>query len=291
MSENLAQTIEDTVVELCRQAATILVPEMKGALKKDLSETRTSAAKSQLEVIIEDIGLGKELSRPICQDTGIVAFDIKLGENFPIKASLKKILQKATERATSEVPLRPNTVDFWKGNSGTNVDHRGHIPWFYWDIVEGDALEIKCILKGGGSSNIAQLGMLPPGKGMKGVLEFTLDSVIKAGPKGCPPYVVGVGVGGGEDICMQLAKKAAIRPIGTKNPDTEIAALEDKLLEAINTLDIGVVGVGGSKTAIDVHMEIAGRHPASLPVGVVFSCWAQRFAKAKISASGEVERF
>ena len=110
-----------------------------------------------------------------------------------------------------------------------------------------------------------------------------------AGPAGCPPYRIGIGIGGGEDICMNLAKKALLRPIGQRHEDERVAKLEDAVLEASNQLPIGPMGVGAGKTVIDVNINLASRHPASLPVGIVFSCWALRHASAIISADGTVE--
>ena len=110
----------------------------------------------------------------------------------------------------------------------------------------------------------------------------------KAGSLGCPPYFVGVGVGGGEDSCMILAKKAILKPFKVRNPDPKVAEMEKELLEKINELDIGVMGLGEGPSALDLHIEMAARHPASLPVGVVISCWALRYAKATISSDGKV---
>ncbi|MFB0543720.1 MAG: fumarate hydratase, partial [Candidatus Bathyarchaeia archaeon] len=114
------------------------------------------------------------------------------------------------------------------------------------------------------------------------------EAVAEAGSLGCPPYSVGVGVGGGEDICMYLGKKALLRPLGERNPNPKVAALEEELLRKINGLGIGAMGLGGGPTAFDLHIEVAARHPASLPVGVVISCWALRHAEATISSNGEV---
>ena len=130
--------------------------------------------------------------------------------------------------------------------------------------------------------------MLVPGLGLKGVKQFVIESVAKAGSLGCPPYFVGVGIGGGEDYSMVLAKKALLKPFGVRDPDPKVAALEEELLKKVNDLGIGVMGLGEGPTALDLHVEMAARHPASMPVGVVFSCWACRHAKGTISSDGRV---
>jgi fumarate hydratase subunit alpha len=284
----LEKIVEDTAVELLRIAATELPTEYTKELDKAMEETEGAVGKSQLKNILENVGMAREGSRPMCQDTGVVAFMVKLGDGFPIRSNIKDILIKATKRATEEVPLRPNAVDVFKGNTRDNVGLNGYVPILYFDLVDGDGLELIAMPKGGGSSNVAAHSMLKPGLGLKGVKQFVIESLAKAGSLGCPPYFVGVGIGGGEDLCMILAKKALLRPFKAKNPDPRVAEMEEELLEKINELGIGAMGLGEGPSALDLHIEMAARHPASLPVGIVISCWALRHAKAKISSDGKV---
>ena len=284
----LEKIVEDTAVELLRIAATELRVEYVEELTRAMEETEGAVGRSQLGNILENVQMAREGSRPMCQDTGIVAFMVKLGDEFPLRSEIKKVLVKATRRATEEVPLRPNAVDMFKGNTGDNVGLNGHIPILYFDPVEGDGLELIAMPKGGGSSNVAAHGMLKPGLGLRGVKEFVIEALAKAGSLGCPPYFVGVGIGGGEDLCMGLAKKALLRPFKVRSPDPKVAEMEEELLEKINELGIGAMGLGEGVTALDLHIEVAARHPASMPVGVVISCWALRHAKATISIDGKV---
>jgi len=289
MNDNLPQTIQEVAVELLRRSATQLPDDVMASMQEIKQEVlHHEGAMLQISNIIDDATLARNISAPMCQDTGIISFIIKIGDQFPIKSELKSILRNATEVATKEVPLRPNTVDFFEGNPGNNIDPRGHIPYFYIDLVPGNDLKITAMTKGGGSSNIAKLGMLKPGLGLEGAMKFVIDSLIEAGPAGCPPYRIGVGIGGGEDICMNLAKKALLRPVNSRNEDERVAKLEENLIKACNTIPIGPMGVGEGKTVIDVNINLAARHPASLPVGVVFSCWALRHATATISPNGSV---
>lgn len=285
---DLEKIVFESVVKGIQIASTHMPQDVKKILMKHFEKEKDVVAKVQLETILRNIELADTKKLPICQDTGIIAFFVKLGENFPIKSKLKTILIEATKTATKEVPLRPNAVDLFKGNTKNNVGLRGHIPWIYWEIVPGDDLEIIVMPKGGGSSNVAKLKMLPPGVGINGIKKFVIDAVVDAGPKGCPPYVVGVGIGGGEDMCMIAAKMALLRKIGERHSDPEIAAMEVELLNALNDLGIGVMGLGSGKAILDVHIELMARHPASLPVGVVMSCWALRHAHIKIDAKGTI---
>ncbi|MBN2155494.1 MAG: fumarate hydratase [Candidatus Lokiarchaeota archaeon] len=287
--KDIAQIVEDTAIELLKIAATQLPSEVKETLLKAESETEGALGKSQLHAINENIRLAETQSKPMCQDTGVVAFFITIGDKFPMRSVIKTALVNATKKATEKIPLRPNAVDIFEGNTKTNVGFRGYIPWFYFDLVEGDSCEIIAMPKGGGSSNVGMMKMIPPGKGIKGIKEFVVEAVAAAGPLACPPYTVGVGIGGGEDICMNLAKQALLRPLYHYHDDEKIASLEKELLEVLNKLEIGVMGLGEGPSILDVHLEVAARHPASLPVGVVISCWALRHAGATVDKDGNIK--
>jgi len=285
----IAKIVEDTAVELLRIAVTELPTEYVKVMGEAMEGTEGAVGKAQLTNILENVDIAREGSKPMCQDTGIVAFMAKVGDGFPLRSEVKEILVKATRRATEEVPLRPNAVDMFKGNTRDNVGLNGHVPIIYFDLVEGDDLELIAMPKGGGSTNIAAHRMLKPGLGMKGVKQFVIEALSNAGSLGCPPYFVGVGIGGGEDLCMKLAKEALLKPFRVRSEDPKVAAIESELLEKVNELGIGAMGLGEGPTALDLHVEMAARHPASLPVGVVISCWALRHAKAVISSDGDVE--
>jgi fumarate hydratase subunit alpha len=284
----IEKIVEDTAVELLRIAVTELPVVYVEAIERGLEETEGSVGRAQLSNILENVSIAREGSKPMCQDTGIVAFMVKVGDDFPIRSRLKKVLVEATRRATREVPLRPNAVDMFKGNTRDNVGLNGHVPIVYIDMVPGDDLEIVAMPKGGGSTNVAAHRMLKPGLGMKGVKQFVIEAVADAGSLGCPPYFVGVGIGGGEDLCMTLAKKALLKPFRVRSPDPKIAEIEAELLEKVNELGIGAMGLGEGLTALDLHIEMAARHPASLPVGIVISCWGLRHARATVTSGGKV---
>ena len=224
----------------------------------------------------------------MCQDTGTIIFYVKTGAEVKHLDKIENALRKATRRATTKVPLRPNAVDpFKQKNTGDNTGR--NIPYINWEIVAGDTLEITVLPKGGGSENVCTMGMLVPGEGINGLKKFVIDSVIKAGSKPCPPNILGVAIGGGSDIAMKLAKKALLRPLDQPNPDPELAELEKELLEAANSTGIGPMGLGGKITVLGVKIDYAVRHPASYPAAVAFNCWAARRATARIYPDGNVE--
>jgi fumarate hydratase subunit alpha len=131
--------------------------------------------------------------------------------------------------------------------------------------------------------------MFYPAHGVKALKKFVLDRVIESGSNPCPPGIIGVGIGGTADLVTVLAKKAIARPVGSSNPDPELALMEDDLLDAINATGIGPMGLGGKTTALAVHIESAYTHITQNPVAVNTQCWPARRARARIYPDGKVE--
>ena len=279
--------IEDGIIQLIKKAETELPKDVINALERAYN-VEDGVAKTQIDAILKNIDLAKKSSRPMCQDTGIQTFFVDVGVNFPQINQLKDIITNAVKTATKEVPLRPNTVDPFSGEN--HKDNTGnHIPYITWDFVDGSDVRITAFPKGGGSENMSKLGMLKPGVGMEGVKDFVVEEMIKAGGQPCPPTVVGLGIGGGADLSLKLGKKALLRQVGVRHKDKTIAEIEEELIERINGSGIGPMGLGGKITVLDVHIEVAHRHPASLPVGIAVQCWADRRASMVIHADGSWE--
>jgi len=280
--------MEDTAFNLLRLAVVKLPPDVEDAIQRTYREETSEAGRVQLEAILKDIELAERDNTPICQDTGVIIFYVKAGAQAKSLDKIETALINATQRATREVPLRPNAVDpFTQKNTGDNTGR--FIPFINWEITSGDAIEITAFPKGGGSENVCTLGMITPGEGVKGLKKFVIDAVIKAGAMPCPPTILGVAAGGGADIAMKLAKTALLRPLDQPNPNRELDKLENELYEAANSTGIGPMGLGGKFTVLGVKVEYAHRHPASYPVAVAFQCWAARRATARIHSNGRVE--
>ena len=280
--------LEEVAFNLIKQAVVYLPNDIKAALNKAYSNETSEIGKTQLKAILDNVALAEKLQVPMCQDTGTITFYVKAGAEAKNLGQVHDALVAATRRATVEVPLRPNAVNpFTAKNSGDNTGRQ--IPQVHWEIVSGDNLEVTVLAKGGGSENVCTLGMLAPGEGLKGLKRFVVDAVVKAAAQPCPPTILGVGVGGGADVAIALAKKALLLPLDEANVDPEIARLERELFEAANMTGIGPMGLGGKTTVLGVHVDYAFRHPASFPVAVAFNCWASRRASARINDNGKVQ--
>ncbi len=285
---NLEESLESCVVEMMRIAAFNVSPDVVKALKEALDREESDVARANLSAIIRNIEAAKHERRPICQDTGTPTFFLEIGEDFPVKAKIREVLRRAVRRATKEIPLRPNAVNPWTlENSGDNTGRM--VPIVHMEIVEGDSIRLTYLAKGGGSENTVQLFMLSPVLGVNGIKKAVLEAAYRAGPKPCPPVIVGVGVGGSSELCLEIAKRATLRPLDQPNPDEKLRELEKELLEMINSLGFGPMGLGGRTYALAVHIDWAHKHPASLPVGVSTICWAVRKSVAEVHPDGSFE--
>ena len=268
------------IVELIRKAVIDLPDDVTSALEK-ASKIEKDIAKIQLDNILKNIDIAKKTKRPMCQDTGILHFFVEIGTDFPYKKNLKELIIKAVKKATKTVPLRPNTVDPFNGkNSENNIGN--YLPSIYLDLKEGDDASIEVFPKGGGSENVSKLKMFKPGDSIEHIKDFVVNHIVNVGGSPCPPTVVGVGIGGSSVLSLILAQKALLRPVGERNKNKKIANIEEELIRRINKSGIGPMGLGGNTTVLDVHIEKAHRHPASLPVGIMVQCWANRRAKMVI---------
>jgi fumarate hydratase subunit alpha len=277
------EKITETVSELLKRAATRLPEDVEEALEKAHKEESRETAKIQLAAILENIRYARKNDLPICQDTGIPVFYIGIGSKAQIDAGIiEEAVVDGVRKATRDVPLRPNAVHpLTRKNSGDNTGVG--FPVLELEILKGkDYVEIIVLPKGAGSENMSRLAMLKPSEGIAGLEKFVIESVAAAGGNSCPPIIVGIGIGGTADKAMMLSKRALLRRVPSRNKDALVASLERNLLEKINLLSIGPMGLGGDTTALAVHVEYAFCHTASLPVAVNLQCWANRRASAKI---------
>ncbi len=287
-SDSMYDDLVQVSAGLYKKALTDLPPDVRSAVNR-VAEVEVGGARTRLDVMVKSIDVSDRTGIIVCQDTGICVYFVKLGTEFRINgAKLIDALRRGIAVATKQHNLRssvvhPITRENRQDNTGVGV------PDVHIEFVDGsDELEILLVPKGSGSENMSYLKMLSPAEGITGVKRFVLDSVIDAGPRPCPPTVVGVGIGGTADLCAALAKKAILRPVGEPHPEPEVAAMEQKLLAAINETGIGPQGLGGSVTSFAVHVEYAATHISMNPVAVNIQCWRGERASATISSEGAV---
>lgn len=264
--------LKKKIVELIRKTANEMPEDVVLALEKAAESEANPVAKEIFMKLLENSKEAKGAQKPICQDTGTPYFYVTYPKKYTQK-ELTAIIIEATNEATSNVPLRPNAVECL---SGKNIGNRPVIHF-----KEGKKLEIELLLKGGGSENVSAIYSLPnielkADRNLEGVRKCVLDAVFRAQGKACPPYIIGIALGGSLEEVAGASKKQLLRKLNDENTSKELSELEEKILSEINQFGIGPVGLGGNTTAIGIKIAGGVRHPASFFVGISISCWAMR---------------
>ena len=274
-------SVVNATIDILTKAETQLPSDVIDALKQAQTRETSQIAKAQLSAILKNIEIAKERSIPMCQDTGILVFFVELGRNAHLDFNLEDAIIEGVRRATESIPLRPNAVDpLTRNNTGNNTGIG--LPDIKYELVDGYKITITVAPKGAGSENMSAITMLNPTE-VDSIRNFILTTVLNAGGMPCPPIIVGVGIGGSFDKAARLAKSALLLDI-KNDPEKmdERDELERDILNDINSLGIGPMGLGGDTTALAVHIKTAHCHTASLPVAVNIQCWANRHASVTL---------
>jgi fumarate hydratase, class I len=281
----------DSVLELIRRTSTILPEDVARAINKARgNEEKGSNAEVALDVIGCNIGLARDSSLPLCQDTGTILFYVHTPIGYD-QIEFEEVATEAVREATKKGYLRQNSVDSVTGkNTGDNTGQGS--PVFHFHQWREPHVEVKLILKGGGCENMnAQYSLPDPKLGsrdLKGVENAILECVLNAQGQGCGPGILGVCVGGDRGTGYAYAKEQLLRELDDKNPDPELAALEQRVIEKANKSGIGPMGFGGNTTLLTCKIGKRNRLPASFFVSVAYMCWAYRRRGANLDAKGNV---
>ena len=274
------EKLRDHFLELIRRSSTDLPKDVEAALARGRdAEAEGSSSRGVIANILENVKMAREKSTPICQDTGSLLFEVNLPRGTD-ERPYEEAIKGAAEAATKAYYLRPNAVDPVTGkNSGNNVGLNTPVIHFHpWDEKY---VFVRIMQKGGGSENVSAQFRLPEGtlhagRDLKGVRKTVLKAVFDAQGKGCAPGIIAVGIGGDRMTGYQLAKSQLFRKLGTRSDNAELASLETQLLDDLNSMGIGPMGLGGKTTVLDVFIAAQHRHPATYYVSVAYMCWACR---------------
>ncbi len=271
--------ITEKVKSLCMEANFDLGKDVLDAFKKAKAKEESPTAREILGQLEENASIARGERVGICQDTGIAVVFVEIGQDIHlVGGDLNHAIYEGVRRGYQEGYLRKSLCHpFTRANTGDNTPAVIHV-----EIVPGDKVKLVVAPKGGGSENMSRVTMLTPAVGKKGIVEYVVRRVKESGGFPCPPTIVGVGIGGTFEETALLAKKALLRPIGSKNPDLELDSLEGEILDEINRLGIGPQGLGGRTTSLAVHINMMPCHIASLPLAVNIQCHAHRHKEAVI---------
>ena len=281
MRDISAGQISAAVEKLCIEANSCLPRDVFQALAQAKENEKSPLGREVLGDILKNAELARDENMPICQDTGLAVFFVELGQEVHITGGgIYEAIDEGVRRGYENGYLRKSTVTdpfLTRVNRGDNTPAIVHIS-----IAGGDKIKITCAPKGAGSENMSALAMLTPAAGIEGLKKFVVETVEKAGSNSCPPVIVGIGAGGTMEMAALIAKKALLRTVGQPNSDQRIARLEQELLMEINALGFGPQGLGGSTTALAVHIDTFPAHIASLPVAINMQCHVARHREAEI---------
>jgi fumarate hydratase subunit alpha len=268
-TQSIIRAVKDAVM----RANFDLGEDMLKAFARGKGDEESPVGREIFGKLIENAEIAAAERIPMCQDTGLVVIFGELGQGACIVGGdIKTAVDEGVRQGYREGFLRKSLCHpFTRENTGDNTPVILHL-----DLVPGKALRLWVVPKGGGSENMSRLYMLPPSVGWIGVREKIVETVVEAGPNPCPPTIVGVGIGGNFEQVALLAKKALLRPVGSVNPDKELAQMEKVLLDEINKTGVGPQGLGGRLTSLAVHMLVMPCHIASLPLAVNIQCHANR---------------
>ena len=285
--------VEDTARELMARAAIDIPADYRDGVRLARDREGNRLARFVLEQMLENWEIASADRRPMCADTGLPRYYVKLGNEAVVEGglvALERALRRATADATQAIPLRPNRVHpLTRADRNDNVGI--HAPEVTYSVEPGgDWIDVTTVHKGGlfGSD----FRMLFPGDGLAGIKRFFVDTLIESGKRGlaCQPAIVGVGIGGAKDTCVRLGKEAAcLRTVGSRNPDPAAAALEAELTELGNYIGIGAMGFAGTSMVVATHVELAYPHTVGMPVGIHQFCLSSRRATARIHSDGRVD--
>lgn len=278
--EKVAQIVES----LCIAAGHELPDDVLAALHQAAQKESNPRAAKILNQLIENARIAADEKIPLCQDTGLAVVFVEQGCEMAVKADAGRTLFDAINCGVAagyeKGYLRKSVVAEplnKRANTGTNIPAIIHHT-----IVPGDKLQISVMAKGGGCENKSRFRMFRPTADRSEIIDWIVDVVGTAGADACPPFVVGVGIGGDFELSCLLSKKALLRNLNDRNGDAFYAELEADLLSRINALGLGPQGLGGDTTALAVLAETAPCHIASLPVAVNIECHSHRRKSAVI---------
>jgi len=270
--------VTEAVRKLVMDANTRLRPDIKDALTRALKIERKASAKNILKQLIENAKIASKESLAICQDTGMAVIFAEVGQDVALEgADIRRAINDGVRLGYKDGYFRNSVVDgpFTRKNTRTNTPAIIHM-----DIVKGDRVKITALPKGFGCENKSAVKMFDPTSDIGDIEDFVLDTVKRAGADACPPFIVGIGIGGTMDYACLLAKKALFVKCKNQRSKTKdiVSKLEGRLLARINRLNIGPMGLGGKTTALCVNILTYPTHIAGLPVAVNIGCHATRSA-------------
>jgi len=268
--------IPEAVAKLVGDACIYLGNDTIAALQTAREKEESPYGRDVLDVLLQNAACAREEGMPLCQDTGTAILFCDVGQELCLTgAPFEEMINRGVALGYERYYLRKSIV----GDPFTRINTKNNTPAvIHTRLVPGDKLTITAMPKGGGCENMGKFTTLLPGQGKQGVIDFVLACVKEAQGSPCPPVILGIGIGGSMEKTCLLSKQALLRKVGQRHEDPAYAALEEEILQKVNDLGMGPMGLGGTTYALDCHIAVTGCHITALPVAVSFQCHANRHA-------------
>jgi len=283
LSRKISEALQEAAVRLPEDVLSC-IKQGREEEAKYASDVESKTSLAVFDAILQNLEIADKKALPMCQDTGMFIVFVDMGRRSLIApAKIEKAINEGCLDAVEKAYYRRSVVTdpvFNRKNTQNNLP-----PVIHWNLVDGDGLTIRVLLKGFGSENCSSVRMLNPTGGPQAVIEAVCDIVRLGGGKPCPPIFIGVGIGGTMERSGYLSKRALLRDTRTSHADPSYAKLEADILSSVQELRIGGGGFGGRVTALHVAIEEESTHIAGMPLSVSINCWADR--KAEIVWEGE----
>jgi len=266
-----------TVARLCREANCRIRPDIQAALRRGSRRQRSALGRELYALLNDTVAIARKRDIPICQDTGYPVVFADIGPDVFVDAALKKAIIDGVKSGYCAGNLRASIVAPFKR------DHPDVIPpVVHFDFVNKKGLTLTVLPKGFGSENKTALKLFKPTASFEAIAEFVVSSAKNAGASACPPFFIGIGIGGTADYALLLSKKALLKKFGSRPQDSNERKLTDTIIRKLGTVPFGIAGLSGAPVCLGVNIVTAPTHIAGLPVGVSISCWVMRSASKTI---------
>jgi fumarate hydratase subunit alpha len=280
-------TLKTVTARLYDRSLRGIPADTKAALRAADAAEHNETARETLRIMLKSAEAAEQSQHFVCSDAGVPVFFVKVGTQARFEGNVQQAITEGFAELVESIrpPLLPhvtNPLTLERGYKGKGM------PIVTFDLVDDcDYVDVTCSPKALGSGRWAalQIFSFPD---LATIEKYVLETVIQAGSQPCPPVVVGVGIGGTFDYAAKMAKEATLRPIGMRHPEPMVAAMEERLVDAVNRTGFGPMGTGGDATAYAVHVEYAAGHGFT-PVAVAFNCWINRRTRARLYNDGRVE--
>lgn len=284
MREINVNDIASNIKEMCIEANYFLEDDIKNSLFKAEKEETSEVGKSVLNQLHQNLDIAESEMIPICQDTGMAVVFLEIGQDVHfVGGDLTDAVNRGVREGYEEGYLRKSVVE----DPVERVNTKDNTPAIiHMNIVPGDKVKITVSPKGFGSENMSRIFMLKPADGLDGIKKAIIETVREAGPNACPPFIVGVGIGGDFEKSAILAKRALTRGLDEESASPYrkpyLDELEKELLEEINKIGLGPAGLGGRKTALGINIETYPTHIAGMPLAINMCCHVNRHKTREI---------